>query len=226
MILGLHASVMLTPQIRWNHPRDSAFQKYRWHPKSLMAPWIIDGRPDLGNFSLILIDTSTPSAALIVHPFNLFMMAGWRLCQGLLSHGDSFIMRKNQVLPCWCLSLRYGYLTQAPLPKLYLKCMSGGNIMRTGRRWREVTINQASTTGTPSPRSHLPIRITHIRKINLCLRQMKMDKYVWVVHKYKSTFLWVPLSCPQPIFSTPSALICHQSAALKRAVTVTIAIEK
>ena len=52
------------------------------------------------------------------------------------------------------------------------------------------------------------------------------DKYVWVVHKYKSTFLWVPLSCPQPIFSTPSALICHQSAALKRAVTVTIAIEK
>ena len=98
--------------------------------------------------------------------------------------------------------------------------------MRTGRRWREVTINQASTTGTPSPHSHLPIRITHIRKINLCLRQMKMGKYVWVVHKYKSTFLWVPLSCPQPIFSTPSALICHQSAALKRAVTVTIAIEK
>ena len=106
MILGLHASVMLTPQIRWNHPRDSAFQKYRWHPKSLMAPWIIDGRPDLGNFSLILIDTSTPSAALIVHPFNLFMMARWRLCQGLLSHGDSLIMRKNQVLPCRCLGLK------------------------------------------------------------------------------------------------------------------------
>ena len=108
----------------------------------------------------------------------------------------------------------------------FLMRKDGGNIMRTGRRWREVTINQASTTGTPSPRSHLPIRITHIRKINLCLRQMKIDKYVWVVHKYKSTFLWVPLSCPQPIFSTPSALICHQSAALKRAVTVTIAIEK
>ena len=236
MILGLHASVMLTPQIRWNHPRDSAFQKYRWHPKSLMAPWIIDGRPDLGNFSLILIDTSTPSAALIVHPFNLFMMGGLKSFQGLLSYGDNFIKRKDQVLLWCCSSLLgsregwrkkfYSYLTQAPLPKLYLKCMSGGNIMRTGRRWREVTINQASTTGTPSPRSHLPIRITHIRKINLCLRQMKIDKYVWVVHKYKSTFLWVPLSCPQPIFSTPSALICHQSAALKRAVTVTIAIEK
>ena len=72
MILVLHAGVMLMLQIRRNHPRDSAFQKYRWRPQSLMAPWIIDGEPDLGNFSLILIEHILTSRCLSSPPFWTF----------------------------------------------------------------------------------------------------------------------------------------------------------